>query len=397
VTLRTLGHSLSAAGVTPGPDKCKALRALTPPTSPKQLRSFLGMVNYFRSYVPAFATRAAPLYRLTRPNSPWKGGVMPADAVAAFEAIRQAVVEATTRRFPCPRRAFHLYVDAAVGNDAHDGGLGACLMQPDASGAMAPVAFASRQLKPHEKNYSAFLLEKQAAVFAIEHFEQHLKGRHFYLYTDHKPLVRMSAMQTKTLNRLQTLLLEHSFTIRHVAGKDNPVADYLSRNADQAEPASAPSTSRPRTFWRPRRPTRSSVGPWSNAAARGRHFRRGRRTRGACAWITRAVSCASSPRTRARKRPCASSSPGSCATRSCVRAPVGARRPPGRRTHRGSHPPGLLVAQHGGGRQPHGEALLHVPADDEQLRRPSRGAHADPAAAPAQRTHPHRPHGAPQD
>jgi hypothetical protein len=231
-----LGHSLSAAGVTPGPDKCKALRALTPPTSPKQLRSFLGMVNYFRSYVPAFATRAAPLYRLTRPNSPWKGGVMPADAIAAFEAIRQSVVEATTRRFPCPRRAFHLYVDAAVGNDAHDGGLGACLMQPDASGAMAPVAFASRQLKPHEKNYSAFLLEKQAAVFAIEHFEQHLKGRHFYLYTDHKPLVRMSAMQTKTLNRLQTLLLEHSFTIRHVAGKDNPVADYLSRNVAQAEP-----------------------------------------------------------------------------------------------------------------------------------------------------------------
>jgi hypothetical protein len=131
------------------------------------------MVNYFRSYVPAFATRAAPLYRLTRPNSPWKGGVMPSDAVAAFEAIRQSVVEATTRRFPCPRRAFHLYVDAAVGNDAHDGGLGACLMQPDATGAMAPIAFASRQLKPHEKNYSAFLLEKQAAVFAIEHFEQH--------------------------------------------------------------------------------------------------------------------------------------------------------------------------------------------------------------------------------
>jgi hypothetical protein len=190
------------------------------------------MVNYFRSYVPAFATRAAPLYRLTRPNSPWKGGAMPSDAVSAFDSIRDAVVDATPRRFPCPRRAFHLYVDAAVGNDAHDGGLGACLMQPDGTGAMAPVAFASRQLKPHEKNYSAFLLEKQAAVFAIEHFEQHLKGRHFYLYTDHKPLVRMSAMQTKTLNRLQTLLLEHSFTIRHVAGKDNPVADYLSRNAD---------------------------------------------------------------------------------------------------------------------------------------------------------------------
>jgi hypothetical protein len=180
---------------------------------------------------------------------------MPSDAVSAFEAIRQSVVEATTRRFPCPRRAFHLYVDAAVGNDAHDGGLGACLMQPDATGAMAPIAFASRQLKPHEKNYSAFLLEKQAAVFAIEHFEQHLKGRHFYLYTDHKPLVRMSAMQTKTLNRLQTLLLEHSFTIRHVAGKDNPVADYLSRNADRRGPASAPSTSRPHTSWRRRKPT----------------------------------------------------------------------------------------------------------------------------------------------
>jgi hypothetical protein len=80
-----------------------------------------------------------------------------------------------------------------------------------------------------------------------------------------------------------------------------------------------------------------------------------------------------------------------------VRAPIGAWRPPGSRTYRGPHPPGLLVAQHGGRRQPHGETLLHVPADDEQLRRPSRGAHADPPAAPAQRTHPHRPHGPSQD
>jgi hypothetical protein len=176
-----LGHSLSREGVSPGPDKTAALRATAPPSSTKEVRSFLGLVNYFRSYIPAFSTRAAPLYELTRPQAAWKRGVLPPPALHAFQQLKEAVVNATKRAFPTPDGTFHLFVDAAVGSSSTRGGLGACLMQAssDGSGNLRPIAFASRQLKAHEKNYSAFLLELQAAVFAIDHFQQHLRGRHF--------------------------------------------------------------------------------------------------------------------------------------------------------------------------------------------------------------------------
>jgi hypothetical protein len=69
-----LGHRLSGDGVRPGQDKAKAMQTAQPPRSVKELRSFCGLANYFRSYIVQFAIKAAPLFRLTRQNSDWKGG-----------------------------------------------------------------------------------------------------------------------------------------------------------------------------------------------------------------------------------------------------------------------------------------------------------------------------------
>ena len=124
----------------------------------------------------------------------------------------------------------HLFVDASGGLEDKEGGLGAALFQEDSLGNKRPVAYASRVLKTYEKNYSAFLLELQAAVFGIDHFATYLRGCPFVLYTDHKPMTKFSKVHTKTLNRLQLKMQEYSFEIRYIKGEDNVVVDYLSRN-----------------------------------------------------------------------------------------------------------------------------------------------------------------------
>ena len=96
------------------------------------------------------------------------------------------------------------------------------------------IAYASRGLKPNEKNYSAYLLELAAAAWAIDNFAVYLRGRKFTLYTDHKPLETLSTVHTKTLNRLQQQLLEFDFDIRYKEGKENTVAGALSRNTVEA-------------------------------------------------------------------------------------------------------------------------------------------------------------------
>ena len=90
------------------------------------------------------------------------------------------------------------------------------------------ISFASRQLKDHEINYSPFLLEAAAAVWGMDFFNEYLKGKRFILYTDHKPLEKLGHLHSKTMNRLQTALLEHDFVIQYKKGSNMP-ADYLSR------------------------------------------------------------------------------------------------------------------------------------------------------------------------
>jgi len=96
----------------------------------------------------------------------------------------------------------------------------------DSEGRFYVIAYASRKLQKYEKNYTPFLLEMQAAIFGMETFEVHLKGRHFKLFTDHKPLEKLGKVHTKTLNRLQQMMNLFSFDIIYKQGSEMP-ADFL--------------------------------------------------------------------------------------------------------------------------------------------------------------------------
>jgi hypothetical protein len=90
--------------------------------------------------------------------------------------------------YPRLDRQYTLITDASFGDEHSAGGLDAILTQIDGARKFYVIAYASRKLQKHKKNYTPFLLEMQAAIFGIETFEVHLKGRQFKLFTDHKPL-----------------------------------------------------------------------------------------------------------------------------------------------------------------------------------------------------------------
>jgi hypothetical protein len=176
-------------------------------------------------YIVQFAIKAAPLFRLTRQDLDWKGGELPPEASEAFLCLRDEIASQPVMADPNATGQYHLFVNAALGNLGRSG---AVLMQDQEAGRKQ-VAYASRRLDKHERNYPVFLAEMQAAVFGMEHFHHFLITGRFTLYTDHQPLCKLSSVNVKTLNRLQLKMTELHPDIKYIEGKNNIVADFLSR------------------------------------------------------------------------------------------------------------------------------------------------------------------------
>ena len=224
-----LGFRLTPKGVVPGTDKVKAVRDTPPPASVHQVRQFLGLCNFFRNHIKQFALRSHPLTQLTRKDTDWKGGKLPPAALKSFQELKNCLTSQPIVSFPKRHLQYALITDAATGDENNPGGMGAILTQVDKQGKFYVIAYASKKLEKHEKNYTPFLLEMYAAVWGMEHFAHHLKGKRFLLFTDHKPLEKLGKVHTKTLYRIQEAMLHFDFEIHYKKGTEMP-ADYLSRN-----------------------------------------------------------------------------------------------------------------------------------------------------------------------
>jgi hypothetical protein len=201
------------------------------------------LANYFRFLIKDFSKMSAPMTALTKKDSGWKEGKLPEEAYQAFLTLKEKLMEQPIMAYPKREGRFMLRTDACLGDKDNVGGLGAVLLQQqktaeDEDKVWKVITYASRPLKKHEKNYSAYLVEMAAAVWGIEHFNVYLIGKQFTLVTDHRPLEHLGLVNTETLNRLQHLMLEYDFTIEYRVREDNAVADYLSRNSTTTNTAS---------------------------------------------------------------------------------------------------------------------------------------------------------------
>lgn len=232
--LTYLGYEISSEGYQPDPAKIAAILKCPVPHTLKGLRSYLGMLNFYRNHYKNFSTIIKPMTTLTGSKSGWAGGVLPKTALKAFEKTKRMITSSPILHYANFNETFHLYVDGSLGEvqDRLSGGLGCTLVQFPQNDETKPpkvIAYASRTLSESEKNYSTFLIENLAAVFGMETFAKYLQGRRFVLHTDHRPMTQLkTGSQKRTHLRLLELLATFNFEIRYVKGSEQP-ADFLSR------------------------------------------------------------------------------------------------------------------------------------------------------------------------
>jgi hypothetical protein len=223
-SLKFLGHMVDEAGITPLPKHVAAVQDCPPPADIKQLQRFLGLINFYRRFLPAVARTLQPLTDLLK-GSPKVLLWSPA-AEAAFVAAKAALVAAVPLCHPAPNAVLSLSVDAS---DSHVGGV----LQQQVGKGWKPLAFFSKKLAPAEVKYSTFDRELLAAYATIRHFRFLLEGRQFRLMTDHKPLVaamvRVTPPQSARQQRHLAYISEFTTDLRHTPGSENVVADALSR------------------------------------------------------------------------------------------------------------------------------------------------------------------------
>ena len=231
-----LGHTFSAEGVSPSAERTTAMKDAKPPTTVSELQSFIGSANYVRAFIPNFATIMAPLYALLKKDAVWKWESSESNA---FDAIRCALCATETLAF------YSTTKDIKVQVDASGVGLGAVLLQEERPGHFRPIAYASRVLTKAEKNYSNIEREALAVVFGATTFRQYLLGRKFIFETDHQPLVKLLGctdgvpyLVSPRLKKWKLALAAYDYSIKHIPGRQNPFADFMSRQPGPGAPCS---------------------------------------------------------------------------------------------------------------------------------------------------------------
>jgi len=217
-----LGHVISAHVISVDPSKVEAVLKWERPKSATEIRSFVGLAGYYRRFIEGFSRIVAPLTQLTRKDQPF---AWTDRCENSFQELKQKLTSAPVLVIPDTSRPFEVYCDAS-----HQG-LGCVLMQE-----RKVVAYASRQLKSHEKNYPTHDLELAAVVFALKIWRHYLYGAQFQVFSDHKSLKYL--FDQKELNmrqrRWMEFLKDFDFELLYHPGKANVVADALSRKTVHA-------------------------------------------------------------------------------------------------------------------------------------------------------------------
>jgi transposase InsO family protein len=219
--LKYLGMLFTPQGVFHLPDRVKKLNSYPEPQTKKQLLSFLGFANYFRTFIPKFSSHEAQLRSLETRAFKYTT----ADH-QAFQYLRTAVTTDSSLA------SFEADAHTEVHVDASGTGLGAILIQRQASGSMRVVSYASRLLSPVEQRYSNTERELLAIQWAIcDRFRLQLLGHPFQVHTDHAALVNECRLRNPT-SRIHRMLLKldaFDYTLVHRPGTQNLGADFLSR------------------------------------------------------------------------------------------------------------------------------------------------------------------------
>ncbi|GFV51168.1 retrovirus-related Pol polyprotein from transposon 297 [Trichonephila clavipes] len=225
--LQFLGYLITPEGSKPLPEKVDAILSYKLPETIRDLRTFLGLLNFYRRYSKNAAKHQAILHEyLIGSKKNDKKIVWTEEAKENFEKCKQDLAHATLLRFPDPNLQLALFTDAS--NFA----IGSVLQQFEARN-WKPISCFSKKLTEAQKNYSTYDRELLGIYLSVKQFKHLLEGRNFVIYTDHKPITyafhqKNEKASPRQLRHLQ-YISQFSTNICHISRGENIVADSLSR------------------------------------------------------------------------------------------------------------------------------------------------------------------------
>lgn len=217
-----LGYHLTTSGLEIDHEKVVAITDFPAPKNRKQLKSFLGCINYYNKFLDQFSQTVQPLLRLTSKKVPFK---WTDKEEQIFKEIKQLFLNANVLKHPDPNKTYYLQTDAS------DIAIGGHLYQYDEQGKKAAIIFISRALKPAERHYTTTEKELISVVHCLQKVRYIILGSKLVIQTDNQAITFLKTCKliNARLTRWILALQDFNFTIEHCRGIDNPVADALSR------------------------------------------------------------------------------------------------------------------------------------------------------------------------
>ena len=234
--IQYLGHLISSEGIHPLPEKLESIKNMSTPSSPKQVKQFLGLVGYYRKFVPLFSDILRPLTKLTKKNEVF---TWTPECDKCFKMLKDSLQEAPILRYPDPNAEYTLYTDAS--NYAYAG----VLTQKDGD-TDHPVAYTSGLFWGSQCNWAALTKEAYAIYMSVKKLSFYLDSANITLRSDHKPLQKFLEKNTMNakVNNWAVELESYNIKFCFIEGQKNVLADTLSRlieiNNDVKQPAEKP-------------------------------------------------------------------------------------------------------------------------------------------------------------
>lgn len=221
-----LGYVVSKDGVNTDPSKVATIQRLAAPSNVKEVRSFLGVVGFYRRFIPGFAAVAQPLSDLLRAEKAWTWGYK---EETSFQKLKLLVTRAPCLKLPDYSKEFIVTCDAS-------GFAIAGVLSQMFDDQEHPIAFESRKLNSHEMNYPVHELELLAIVYCLKKWKIYVEGREITVKTDHASLKHLRTQKnlSRRMARWMEFLDPLNLKITYIKGGNNIVADGLSRLAVNA-------------------------------------------------------------------------------------------------------------------------------------------------------------------
>ena len=228
--IQYLGHLVSGEGIEPLPEKLEAVKEMPPPTTPKEVRQFLGLVGYYRKFVPKFSDIARPLTNLTKQDVPYE---WTEKCQQTFEFLKEMLLKDPILKYPDPSKPYTLFTDASKY-------AWACVLTQEYTHnfdgkerkILHPITYVSGLFRRSQLNWATLTKEAYAIYMSVRKLDHYIQDAEVVVRSDHLPLktfLHKNTLNTKVNNWAIDITSRCTIRFEYIKGIKNTLADTMSR------------------------------------------------------------------------------------------------------------------------------------------------------------------------